>query len=243
MSVKTYEHLGREADLAIRNTARAKQAVIDMGSAEALGTRIIVTIEGASWDNGLLHLQPVLQDIVRANTQAFVVQAVQQMQADTKARTDALRLRFEEGGDSYLDEGRQVPRAAGFTDPVQVAEHDASTRETPAAPGAGTMSPSGPSGGMLGTGEGAGQVPLGHSVTTPGPVATKPAPAVEMKKQTRELLEWIYANPGSTVAVNADLQELKSLKMVSQQGQGPKATYSATTAGAVFLGHQGEPVA
>lgn len=240
MNAKTYEQLGREADLAIRNTERAKQSVIDMGSAEALGLRLVVTIEGASWDNGLLHLQPVIQSLVRADAQRLVVEAVKGMQADTLEKTEALRARFEGAGNLY-DQGAEHP--GGFTNVQQVAEHDASTRETPAAPGAGTMSPSGPSGGMLGTGEGAGQVPLGHSVTTPGPVATKPAPAVEMKKQTRELLEWIYANPGSTVAVNADLQELKSLKMVSQQGQGPKATYSATTAGAVFLGHQGEPVA
>lgn len=240
MNAKTYEQLGREADLAIRNTSRARQAVIDMGSAEALGLRLVVTIEGASWDNGLLHLQPVIQSLVRADAQRLVVEAVKGMQADTLEKTEALRARFEGAGNLY-DQGAEHP--GGFTNVQQVAEHDASVRETPAAAGAGTMSPSGPSGGLLGTGEGAGQVPLGHSAQTPAPAAPKPAAVPELKKQARELLEWIYANPGSTLAGTPELQELKTRKLVTQQGQGPKATYSATTAGAVFLGHQGEPVA
>lgn len=242
MNAKTYEQLGREADLAIRNTSRARQAVIDMGSPEAMGARIIVTIEGATWDNGLLHLQPVLQALVREKVAELVPAAVSAMQQDTAAKTDALRLRFEQAGDAYTDEGRQVPRAAGFTDPGQVAEHDASTARTPAAPGAGTMSPSGPAGSMVPPEEGAGQVPIGHSANAPARAA-KPDAVAELKKPARELLEWIYANPGSTVAGNADLQELITRKLVARQGAGPKATYSATTAGAVFLGHQGEPVA
>jgi hypothetical protein len=106
----SYEELGREADLAIRHHATAKQAVVEMRTPQALASKVEVQIKGASWDNGLLYLQAFISEVVREQLASIVPAALDRMEAAALAKTEALRQVFAERGGQTVEPVRQVPR-------------------------------------------------------------------------------------------------------------------------------------
>lgn len=241
MTVRTYEELGREADHAIRATARARQSIIDMGSPEAAAARVVVTIAGADWNNGLLFLQPELEAIIRRRISELLPEALSAMQAATAEKTNALRRMFEERGDAYVDAGPQVPRQdlelrSDFASFANGPGHLPGDTTAGDARAAGPAAASGPGGSLVppvDNGEGLGQVPLAEAQppSQPSTSALQRDPGTGLTKPQMETLEWIIANPGGNLGSTGDVQVLVTRKLVTRSGTGPRATYTATTAG------------
>lgn len=244
MTVKTYEELGREADMATRAAETAKRTVMGFASAEEAAKRLRVTIEGADWNNGLLHLVPYVQTEVARLVAQILPAAIQQMEDAARGKVDEMHAAFQSRRSAPLVAPPRVPRAEIDTmDPALLQKPDgydhaqdgSQAAKSPATPDAGTMAPSGPSGGE--TGEGAGQVPLGHALAPGQPSDPGKPPAVDVKLTTpqSESLAWIGANPGKNVAHTADIARLVNDGLVARSGNGKVATYTATDKGQAVL--------
>lgn len=210
----SYEALGRRADLAAGNVAKARQTVLNFGSAAAATEQLQVQWKNQNWDNGLIELGNALRAVIITRMEELLPEALELLAKEAADTAQAMRDAMMGGVMPDLQE-RAVPRA------LQVETPD--PREVPEAQHLNRMTPAEPL-----------QASTGNTMTGPGPDLVIDRLGI-LDNPVRELLEWVKANPGKRMAKTPERTKLESLGYLKSTGTPPNNSWDLTDLGAEVL--------
>lgn len=223
MTTTSYEALGRRADLAAGNVAKARQTVLNFGDPDEACAQLQVQWKNQNWDNGLIELGNALRAVVISRIEELLPAALELLAKEAADTAQAMRDAMMGGVMPGLQE-RAVPRAlSGTLDATKLHVETPDPREVPKAQHLNRMTPAEPL-----------QASTGNTMTGPGPDLVIDRLSI-LDNPVRELLEWVKVNPGKRMAKTPERTKLESLGYLRSTGTPPNNSWDLTDLGAEVL--------
>lgn len=201
MITTSFEALGRRADIAAGNVAKARVTVLAFGSAERAAENLQVHWTNRTWDNGLIELGNALQAVIVSRLDELLPAALEILA--TEAADSAQAMREAMMGSAVPGEGeRAVPRQLA-------AQHEPMMHEPAAEPL---------------------KASTGNTPTGPGPDLVVDPYGI-LDNPVREVLDWVAANPGKRLAKTPERSKLEELGYLTSTGTPPNNTWDLSEKG------------